>query len=309
MATAAANEGAREDAISSDSETQIAPRLWTAILLAGQRPDGDPLAEFCGQKYKALIPVAGTSMLLRVAKALLGSKKIGRIVILAQEPEELIIGDTAQLNDDPRICFAQSNDGIATSIAAVAGTTIAPWPLLVTTADHALLTVEMIEELLADAAERDISIGVGERSNIENLYPMTRRTWLKFSDGHFSGANLFALRDGKAMAALDLWSTVERDRKKSWKIISRFGPYLLLRALTRTITFQDAIRKAGNRLGLNAGPVVLSQPEAAIDVDKPSDLELAETILSNVFRSGAVKPVKKNCEPSALAAKTSLSRR
>lgn len=284
------NEEPRADAISSDPETGSARPLWTAILLAGQRPGGDPLADFCGQKYKALIPVAGTPMLLRVATALLGSEQVGKIVILAQEPAELMTDDTAHLNDEPRICFAKSNDGIATSIAAVAGTAIAPWPLLVTTADHALLTTEMVDELLAGAAERDISIGVGERTNIESLYPMAKRTWLKFSDGQFSGANLFALRDEKTIAALDLWATIERDRKKSWKIISRFGPYLLFRALTRTIGFQDAVRRAGHKLGVDAAPVVLSQPEAAIDVDKPSDLELAETILSNVFRSGSVKP-------------------
>lgn len=258
---------------------------WTAILLAGQRPGGDPLAEHCGEKYKALIQVAGQSMLARVAGALLGSALIGRIVILAQDPEALLSGDTAGLLDDPRVSIAPSNNGIATSIAAVAGTGTAPWPLFVTTADHALLTTEMVNAFLAEAGLNDIAIGVGDRKIVEARYPMTKRTWLKFRDGHYSGANLFALRNENTLAALNLWSTIEQDRKKSWKIISSFGPRLLLRALTRSIAFSDAVGRAGRRLGVIAAPVSLPQPEAVIDVDKPSDLELAEHILSNVFRS------------------------
>lgn len=268
-----------------DRLVHSADARWTAILLAGQRPGGDPLAEHCGEKYKALIHVAGQSMLKRVSDALLGSTLIGRVVILAQEPDALLNGDTVDLADDPRVFMASSNDGIATSIAAVAGTEAAPWPLLVTTADHALLTTDMVDAFLTDAGFNDIAIGVGDRQVVEARYPMTQRTWLKFKDGHFSGANLFTLRRENTLAALDLWATIEQDRKKSWKIISSFGPRLLFRALTRSIAFEEAVSRAGKRLGVAATPVVLTQPEAAIDVDKPSDLALAEHILSNVFRS------------------------
>ncbi|QLC24404.1 NTP transferase domain-containing protein [Parasphingopyxis algicola] len=263
---------------------------WTAILLAGQRPGRDPLADHCGEKYKALVRVAGKSMLARVADALLGSSLIGRVVILAQEPDALLVGDTVSLANNLLVTLATSNDGIATSIAKVAGTDIAPWPILVTTADHALLTTDMVNAFLAETGHSDIAIGVGDREIIEARYPMTQRTWLKFRDGHYSGANLFALRGENTLAALDLWATIEQDRKKSWKIISSFGPRLLFRAITRSIRFEDAVHRAGKRLGVNARPIVLTQPEAAIDVDKPTDLELAEHILSNVFRSRPTLP-------------------
>jgi hypothetical protein len=54
---------------------------------------------------------------------------------------------------------------------------------------------------------------------------------------------------------------------------------LLFRALTRTIALPDALARAGLGLGLFARAVVLRDPEAAIDVDKPGDHELAERIL------------------------------
>ena len=67
--------------------------------------------------------------------------------------------------------------------------------------------------------------------------------------------------------------------KKVFRLFWRFGPRLALRAATRTIGFAEAVRRAGDRLGLNAKLVVLSQPEAGIDVDKLSDYRLAELIL------------------------------
>ncbi len=256
---------------------------WTALVLAGQRPGIDALAAEHRQIFKALIPVAGQSMLSRVVATLDACPRIGRIVIVAQSPEELLVGDTENLADNPKIGFASSDNGIAASIAKIAGQDIARWPVLVTTADHPLLTPEMVEEFLGacdgDARDADIAIAVGERRIVEAGYPETRRTWLKFSGGHYSGANLFAFRNAKVRPALELWSGVEQDRKKGLAVISQFGPWLLLRALTRTITFQDALAKAGGRLGLVAKPVVMSQADAVIDVDKSADLVLAEQIL------------------------------
>jgi len=253
---------------------------WTVILLAGNRPGGDPLAMHFGLASKALVPVAGVSMLRRVVDTLLNAPEIGRIVILAQDPDALLVGESAPLRAYPRIVLARSGPGIATSIADVAGSAIAPWPVLVTTADHVLLTGPMISEFLAGAIDCDVAVGFGERRIVEARYPATRRTWLRFSDGQFSGANLFALRNAKVGAALALWAGIEQHRKKGWKLIGRFGPLLLLRALTRSIGLEAGLRRAGQRLNIAARPVVLSAPEAAIDVDKLEDLALAEAILS-----------------------------
>jgi len=252
---------------------------WTAILLAGQRPAGDPLANIFGVKHKALIKIADKTMLRRVADTLLGSPKISRVVIIAQSPNELIVDDTTALAENDRVAFIQGNDGIATSIASVAGTAAAPWPMLVTTADNALLTPEIVNYFLSENTDNDLSVGVVERALMMKHYPETKRTWLKFKGGAYSGANLFAFKNSTANKALTLWSSIEQDRKKSWKIMSRFGPWLLLRAVTRTITFENAMRKAGKQLSIRAQPVVLPFAEAAIDVDKPDDLELATEIL------------------------------
>ena len=252
---------------------------WTALLLAGQRPGVDPLAAHFGETWKALVTVGGEPMLSRVARTLLASPSIERIVVLAQSPEALTARpDTAWLADEPRIAFAASAASISRSVSSVAGAA-APWPVLVTTADHALLTPAMVEDFVAGVGDADIAVALVERRTLLARYPDSQRTWLKFRGGAYSGANLFALTDARARAALDLWAGVEQDRKKGWKLVAAFGPWLLLRALTRTITLQAGLAAAGRRLGLRARPVVLPHAEAAIDVDKPADHKLAEHIL------------------------------
>jgi GTP:adenosylcobinamide-phosphate guanylyltransferase len=253
---------------------------WTAILLAGQRPGEDAFPARYGVAAKALIPVGGEPMLGRVARTLLACPSVDRILVLAQRPNALLAGSLAWMGEEPRIGAAESGAGISASIGAIAGSAAAPFPLLVTTADHALLTVEMVECFLGGAGDADVAFGLVERSLVERVHPDTRRTWLRLGDGDYSGANLFALASPASREALAFWSRVEQDRKKALRLIAYFGPWLLLRALTRTISLDAALAKIGRRMEMRLRAVRLPFPEAAIDVDKPADVELAERILA-----------------------------
>jgi GTP:adenosylcobinamide-phosphate guanylyltransferase len=253
---------------------------WTAILLAGERPGESGFATSRGVAAKALIPVAGEPMLARVARALLAAPSVGRVVVLAQAPDALLAQGPAWLSEEERIGTAASGDGIANSVADVAGTQVAPYPLLLVTADHALLTPDMIETFIAGTSGADVAFAMVERRIVEAAWPETKRTWIKARGGQYSGANLFALASPKAERALAFWAGVERDRKKVLRLLAFLGPLILIRALTRTITLDGAVARLGRRLGLKAKAVVLPFAEAAIDVDKPEDLELVERILA-----------------------------
>lgn len=249
---------------------------WTAIVLAGQRPGPDRLAAHFGQQWKALVPIGGEAMLTRVVRTLAATPAVRQTLVLAQEP-----GALRQAADaGGPATFAASSAGISASILQVAGTSKAPWPVFVTTADHPLLTPAIVSAFLNQAGDCDVAVGMVERQVMRAAYPDNTRTWLKFGDGHWSGANLFALNSDAAQGALKLWAEAEQDRKKAWKLFLHFGPWLAFRALTRTIGLGDALRIAGKRLGLVAKLVPLEEAEAAIDVDKPSDHSLAERILS-----------------------------
>jgi HAD superfamily phosphoserine phosphatase-like hydrolase len=253
---------------------------WSAIVLAGQRPGIDPLASFFSLECKACVPLLGKPMASWVIETLLAAPQIGNIVILAQDRQMVAAPGLAELIDGDRVTFAESIGGISQSIAHVVGKARADWPVLVTTADHPLLSVEMVSAFVDGAGQCDLAVAAVERRTVLQRYPKSKRTWLKFRGGAYSGANLFALRSPATLKALELWAQAEHDRKKAFKLFWHFGPLLALRAVTRTISFPSALHRAGQKLGLNASLVLLPQAEAAIDVDKISDHEQAELILS-----------------------------
>jgi GTP:adenosylcobinamide-phosphate guanylyltransferase len=270
---------------------------WTAIVLAGRRPGEDDFAAAHGVAAKALIRVGGEPMLGRVARTLLASPSVGRIIVLAQQAEALLTGDLAWMAEEPRIATAEAGEGISASIADVAGTVAAPYPVLATTADHPLLTPEMIEAFIAGAVGADAAFAMVERKTVERVHPGTRRTWLKAADGHYSGANLFAFLTPRSRSGIEFWARAEKDRKRALKLLSYLGPAIFLRAVTRTISLHAAAERAGRKAGIRLKAVALPFPEAAIDVDKPADLALAERILAARPASPAAA-----ASPSATAA-------
>lgn len=252
----------------------------TAILLAGARPIPDPLAAAAGVPVKPLVPVAGEPMINRPARALLAHPAIGAVVVLTQAPDHFLTDSaTAWLANDPRVRFERGGQGIATSLLALMERGDLPFPILLTTADHVLLDSTMLDQFIAEATGADIAVAMVERRTLLARYPGSRRTWLKFRDGWWSGANIFWFGSASARSVITLWQEVEQDRKKGWKILAAFGPLALLGALLRILTLRGGIARIGRTFGLTARLVAMNSPEACIDADKADDVTLIESIL------------------------------
>jgi GTP:adenosylcobinamide-phosphate guanylyltransferase len=248
---------------------------YTAILLAGSRPDGDVFAEALGSDLKALIAVGGEPMVRRPVRALLASRSVGRIIVLSQQPERI----AAVLGSDSRVEVRASQGTIAATILELCNDPSVKWPLLVTTADHALLDSATIDEFCAAAADVDLAVGVVERENVMRRFPDAKRTWLKFRGGAYTGANLFALSSPAIAPAVELWSSSEQGRKKRWRLLSVLGPAVLVGVALRLLSIDDVLARVGRRLDLRMKAVRLSNPLAGIDVDKMADHQLAEAII------------------------------
>ena len=253
----------------------------TALLLAGSRPGADPLAQAAGVAAKPLAPIAGEPMINHPARALLAHPAVDRLVILTQTPGLYLDNPaTAWLGEHPKVRFERSGRGIASSLLALLDRPDLPYPLLVTTADHVLLDREMLDQFTAQAAGADIAVAMVERTTLLARYPASRRTWLKFRDGWWSGANIFWFGSARARPVIALWQEVEQDRKKGWKILSAFGPLALMGALLRILTLRGGIARIGRRFGLTARLVAMDKAEACIDADKVGDVVLIERILA-----------------------------
>ena len=248
----------------------------TAIVLAGSRPGKDALAERHGTDLKALIPLGGEPMVARPVLALLSSESIGAVRVMAQQPERI----AAVLPADPRLIVEPSGATIAATLEALCNDPATAWPLLITTADHALLDAKMIDDFCRRAGDADIAVAVVERKALLERLPATRRTWVRFKGGAYSAANLFLLKSPKAKSAIALWRGVEQDRKKGWRLLLAAGPTLLLGSALRLLTLDQALRRLGHELALDVRAVEMTNPLAGVDVDKDSDHRLVEAILA-----------------------------
>jgi GTP:adenosylcobinamide-phosphate guanylyltransferase len=248
---------------------------WTALVLAGSRPGTDPFAAQYGTDLKALIPVGGVPMVARPVGALLAAPEIDRIRVLAQQPDRI----AAVLPTDERLTVEPSGATIASTLDAILNDPATRFPLLVTTADHALLDAAMVADFCAKAGNSDLAIGLVEQRPLLARLPHTQRTWLRFRGGAYSGANLFAFGSKRAAEAIALWRSVEQDRKKGWRMIAALGPAVLLGAVLRVRTLDEVLAAVGKRQGLTIRKVELANPLAAVDVDKPADHQLVTDII------------------------------
>ena len=152
--------------------------------------------------------------------------------------------------------------------------------MLITTADHALLTPEMIDYFCeqAECNSADFSAGLATAEVMLKAYPQSVRTFFRFGKDRVSGCNLFAVANENGLRILEKWQYLEQSRKKPGALSLAFGPIALIRFALGALSLDSAFRVVANRLGLIAKPILMPFAEAAIDVDKPSDLELAEAI-------------------------------
>jgi hypothetical protein len=208
-------------------------------------------------------------------RALLASESVGEVIVLAQATERI----AEALPQDPRLSVRPSRETIASTILELCADPSLGWPLLVTTADHALLDTAMVDAFCTGAGDADIAIAVVERATLLRRLPQSRRTWLKFRGGAYTGANLFRLGSPSVLSAVELWRSVEQDRKKSWRLIALAGPLVMVAAAFRLLSLDQVLARLGRKLGLTIRAVRMANPLAGVDVDKAADHSLAEAIL------------------------------
>jgi GTP:adenosylcobinamide-phosphate guanylyltransferase len=257
-----------------------------ALVLAASRPQ-DPVARHAGQSHKALVRIDGVPMLIRVLRALRESSSIGGVVVCL-EADAPVAGAEPELDRLLASGAVTLIDAAATpsrSVLRALGTL--PLPLLVTTADHPLLSAAMIDHFCsAVPADADAAVAVVRASLLQQSYPDAIRTYYRFAGEGYSGCNLFLLQSPDALRVVELWTRLERHRKRPWRLIAEVGPLALLRFLLGRLDLEGAMRHLSARVGAKVRAVEMPFAEAAIDVDKPADLELVERISARRASSG-----------------------
>lgn len=253
------------------------------LILAGSRGGTDPVAQAAGVDRKTFAPIAGIPMIQRVVQAVRDALP-GTPLTLAMDPPEAeqsqavlsMLRQGGPLDIQPPAASPARTVSAALEAMGRAG------PLLVATGDHALLTPAMVRHFLDHVpAGTNGAVAVATRDTIAAAYPETRRTYWRFADRHVSGCNLFLLDGDGAARLVSFWTCLEQERKRPWAMIRRLGPITLIQFVLGWLRLDRALDRLGRRIGAKLAAVDMPFAEAAMDVDKPSDLILAEQILSH----------------------------
>lgn len=246
---------------------------WNALVLAGSRGPGDPVAVAARVSHKAFAEIAGRPMIAHVLATLAQVPEIGRFAVsieAAAPPVPLcpVAVERFEAEGSP-------------ARSALAGFDALGAPLLIVTADHPLLTPAMIADFLSAARSSgaDAAAAIARRSAVERAGPGPRRTWLKFSDGAASGCNMFAVTSARGRAAIAFWRRIEELRKNPLAMARALGPLTLACYAVGDLSAAAAAHALGRAAGCRAALISLDHADAAHDVDKPSDLAHARTRL------------------------------
>ena len=265
---------------------------FAVIILAADRELADPVAQYTAASCKALAPVSGREMVLRVLDALADAVETGDRFLVG--PSAASVEQSEELSglvSSGQVKWLAPQSTPSLSAFTVLQSLPEDTPVLVTTADHALLTAEMVDHFCREARTSgcDVLAGVARHELIAEAVPGTRRTVTKLKDGGYCGCNLFAFLTPESRKAADFWRQVEKERKKPLRIIKVMGWMAVLRYLLGQLTLGQALNGLSQRMDLRAGAVQMPFAEAAIDVDKVEDLLLVESILAERQKGGLEK--------------------
>lgn len=250
-----------------------------AIVLAGGAHD-EVSARTAGAANKAFVPIGGRTLVERTLAALRDVPAIGRIVVVAPR---LTHGDPAlALADERREDGKRISDSLRFGLAGMPPDEL----VLVAASDLPLLTRASLEEFIALAQSRDADLCyacLGRAAHVAR-FPEAPHTWARMREGQFCGGGVVALRP-RIMQSLEL--VIERlgaARKNPMALASIFGSGTLAKYALGQLSISAAEKRASELLAARVAAIVCTHAEIAFNVDRASDVALAEKYVSSVFR-------------------------
>lgn len=274
---------------------------FTALVLAADRTANDPVARRTGMACKAFAPIHGTPMIIRVLDALEVSGMV-KTVVVCGPPESALSGcpELEKRIEHGSVTWLPNLDSPSRSANSGLSQIDQDAPVLLTTADHALLTGQIVRYFLgkSQATGSDATVGVVKYEDVAIAYPGVKRTVIRLRDGGVCGCNLYTFLNNRGRGLVSFWQRAEDLRKRPWLLIAQiFGPMAVLSYLLGSLTLERALSAVSAKTGIGVRPVFLPYPQAGVDVDKVEDMLLAESVLAGVVSPGREETDLRNLLP------------
>jgi GTP:adenosylcobinamide-phosphate guanylyltransferase len=238
------------------------------VLAAGE--DHGRLSQLGGTRFRALIEVAGKSMVERVLAALRAARRTNRIAVVA--PSAVLDSLPRNLVDVSVVSGSTLVENVMRGVAALADGEL----ILFAHADAPLVSPAAIDDFLerAEPMNPDLAYAIVSREAVEKRFPRSHRTYARLREGSFTGTNIVLVKPQFLMRRQDLIRDFYQHRKSPVRLAGMLGAGFVLRLLSGTLTLAHLERRIGQVVGGEARAIVSEHAELAFDVDKPEDLEI-----------------------------------
>ncbi|HVS46715.1 MAG TPA: NTP transferase domain-containing protein [Verrucomicrobiae bacterium] len=243
------------------------------IVLAGGPADAVAALE-PGAPNKAFVRIARVTLVARTIAGLRAAPSIGRIIVVAPIAS----------HDDPALDGSDERrpDGVKIRESLRNGLVDLPPDelVLVATSDMPILTGQAVEDFIERARRADPDLGYGclEKATHLARFPEVPHTWVRLRDGTFCGGGLMVIKP-RMLPALD--RVIERlgaARKNPLALASLFGWRILAKFALGRLSIAEAEKRASDILGADTRAIVSPYPETAVNVDRVTDVALAEKL-------------------------------
>lgn len=246
----------------------------TAIVLAGG-PYDELAARTPGAPNKAFVEVAGVTLVERTLRALRGAPSLGRIIAVA--PPHTHDRAALALADECRADGARIRDSLRSGLSDLPPNE----EVLVSTSDLPVLTIESVEDYVARARERaaDLTYGCLEKRTHLAKFPHVPHTWAPLREGTFCGTGFITIKPRVFPSLERFIEQLGRARKNPLHLARLFGWNVLLRFALHRLSIAQAEARASQVIGARVRAVVSPYAEIGVNVDRLSDIDLAETLV------------------------------
>lgn len=248
------------------------------VMAGGITLPNDPLYAVTGLAKKALIPLSGKPMVGWVVEALWGSGLIERIAVVGLTPDEISFGDAP-------VYFAESAGGLIDNVLMGLETLRRVNPnvkkIMLCSSDIPLITPDIVRGFVEEcgAQDADAYYAVVEKKLMEARFPGSRRTFVPFKGGHFSGGDAFLFDVAATKGNVEMFRSLTSSRKNYLEQVRMFGYGYVIKFLLRQMTVYEAAEEATQKLNLIARVVSTSFAELGMDLDKPHQYEMIKADL------------------------------
>lgn len=258
----------------------VSTKLVDCFILAGGLSPW--LKELTGTEHRCLAPIAGRRIIDYILEALQKSGSIRRIIIAARK--EALTHLEGTLPENILLCEAAGDLPATAMAAADALGADSTEKLLGVCDDIPLLTPLAVREFIsacqAQPAE-ELYYPIIPKDACVAQFPQAKRTYGRLRDGVFTGGNMMLVSKSIIPPGQQKAKEIFARRKSPLKLCDWLGWSFVLKLLLHRLTLAEAEKRTSELLEMRCKAIITRHAGVGMDIDKPSDLELARRTLIN----------------------------